>query len=369
MTYTGAGRPGGADRPKPPRGAWPPPTGLSRARSGHPGRAALPRVPARRIAGLPRGTAARSRWLDWQWPTSPPSCLAPDTLAIPEGWTPGRLDRARLRCGLRRPARQLRLASGSGAAADDLGLHRKPEARAACGAQRRVQRPPIAEYLELGSEERAVQSLPIYYSYGLSVLNSPPRRGRLGRADAALASCGPSSGATSDEQRAARRSPACRTCTRRCTGCGSSPAVTRRSARSRRPAGALRRELVAHFHGRAAAQSGARLRRHVRPDRGDRAHQLRAARAPAREDRLHRCGDSRRPAPAGAARRGRGPRAGLRGRERDDGLRRDAGRPRAAATCCSGVLRTGDLGTVDADGYFTRRGPPQAVRASCSAAA
>jgi acyl-coenzyme A synthetase/AMP-(fatty) acid ligase len=119
----------------------------------------------------------------------------------------------------------------------------------------------IAEYLAIGPDERAIQSLPMHYSYGLSVLNS-----HLVAGAAVVITphsfMRPEFWRDVDEQRATsfagvpymyetlrrlRFDPArhpslrtltqgCRTCTRRCTGCASSRRSTGASRPTRRRA-------------------------------------------------------------------------------------------------------------------------------------
>jgi len=102
----------------------------------------------------------------------PALVLVPDTLAVPEGWRAG----ASLAPGyvVARAASPHRLAlhpdlalllTTSGSTGSPK-LVRLAERSLDSNARR------IGEYLGLGPDERAIQSLPIYYSYGLSVLNS-----------------------------------------------------------------------------------------------------------------------------------------------------------------------------------------------------
>ena len=105
----------------------------------------------------------------------------------------------------------------------------RPGARSWCGSRPGTSRPTpraIADVPGLGPGERAMQSLPMHYSYGLSVLQLAPGGRRHGRADAALVHA---ARVLARRGRAAAppRSPACPTCTRRSTGCGSTPPATR----------------------------------------------------------------------------------------------------------------------------------------------
>lgn len=102
----------------------------------------------------------------------PALVLAPETLATPEGWTAGvspmpgyaaALDEQPVEQGLHPQLALLLTTSGSTGSPKLVRLTaRNLESNAAA----------IAEYLGLGAGERAVQSLPMHYSYGLSVLNS-----------------------------------------------------------------------------------------------------------------------------------------------------------------------------------------------------
>lgn len=102
----------------------------------------------------------------------PALVLCPDTLATPEGWTTGSSPVPGYLGALAdRPAdpalhQDLALLLTTSGSTGSPKLVRLAARNLASNAHR------IAEYLELGPGERAVQSLPMHYSYGLSVLNS-----------------------------------------------------------------------------------------------------------------------------------------------------------------------------------------------------
>jgi long-chain acyl-CoA synthetase len=102
----------------------------------------------------------------------PALVLSPGTLAIPEGWTPESSPVPGYLAALAdRPAdpvahQDLALLLTTSGSTGSPKLVRLAARNLASNAHR------IAEYLGLGPGERAVQSLPMHYSYGLSVLNS-----------------------------------------------------------------------------------------------------------------------------------------------------------------------------------------------------
>ena len=246
----------------------------------------------------------------------------------------------------------------------------RPEAQSWSDSPRATSRPtraPSPSTWRSAPSERAVQSLPMYYSYGLSVLNSHLVAG--GTVVLTPHSfMRPEFWRDVDEQRATsfagvpymyetlhrlRFDPARHPSLRTLTQAG----------------GALRRELVAHFHDRCVA-AGARLVvmygqteatariSYVPPERlAEKAGSIGAA-------------DSRRPAPPRAARGDgrRRRRAGLRGSERHDGLRRVTGRPgarrRAAGRAAHRRSRHGRRGRL-----LHGRRAGSSASPSCSAAA
>ena len=281
----------------------------------------------------------------------PALVLMPDTLVIPEGWragaplasgyvvaravSPGRLP-------LHPDLAVLLTTSGSTGSPKLVRL-------AARNLESNARR--IGEYLELRPDERAIQSLPIYYSYGLSVLNSH----LLAGASVVLTPHSfmrPEFWRDVDEQQATsfagvpymyetlhrlRFDPARHPSLRTFTQAG----------------GALRRDLVEHFRVRAS-QAGARLVvmygqteatariSYVPP--GRLAEKVGSIGIPIPGGRL-------RLAPVEGAQAGTGELV-YEGENVMLGYA-DAPADLALGDEQRGVLRTGDLATVDADGYFT----------------
>jgi acyl-CoA synthetase (AMP-forming)/AMP-acid ligase II len=280
----------------------------------------------------------------------PALILAPDTLATPEGWTPATPITAGYVAALaerpdERPLHpELALLLTTSGSTGSPKLVRLATRNLLSNASR------IAEYLALGPDERAIQSLPIYYSYGLSVLNSH------------LASGGsvvltphsfmrPEFWRDADEERATSfagvpymyetlhrlrfepgRHPSLRTFTQ--------------------AGGALRRELVAHFHARTT-QSGARLVVMY----GQTEATARISYVPP-ERLAEKIGTIGVAIPGGRLRLQ--PLEGGEGAAElvYEGENVMLGYAETAADLAlgdelHGVLRTGDLGTVDAEGYFS----------------
>ncbi len=109
----------------------------------------------------------------------PALVLAPDTLATPEGWTPRNLAGPGYVAALAaepptsRSTRIWRLLLTTSGSTGSPKLVRLTAPNLESNAR------AIAQYLGLGPGERAVQSLPMHYSYGLSVLtpiSSPAAR-------------------------------------------------------------------------------------------------------------------------------------------------------------------------------------------------
>ena len=69
------------------------------------------------------------------------------------------------------------LSAGSGSAPFHIGQHRKSEDGALSRKNLQSNARSIGEYLEITREDRAVTSLPMQYTYGLSVINSHVERG------------------------------------------------------------------------------------------------------------------------------------------------------------------------------------------------
>jgi acyl-CoA synthetase (AMP-forming)/AMP-acid ligase II len=209
----------------------------------------------------------------------------------------------------------------------------------------------ITEYLGLGPAERAVQSLPMYYSYGLSVLNSH----LLAGGSVVLTPHSfmrPEFWRDVDEQRATsfagvpymyetlhrlRFDPARHPSLRTLTQAG----------------GALRRELTSHFHARCAA-AGARLVVMY----GQTEATARISYVPP-ERLAEKVGSIGRAIPGGTLRLER--LEGMDGAAAElvyEGPNVMMGYAETPADLAlgdvqRGVLRTGDLGAVDADGYFS----------------
>jgi acyl-CoA synthetase (AMP-forming)/AMP-acid ligase II len=281
----------------------------------------------------------------------PAAVLAPDTLATPEGWMPGpslvpgyviALAVAPADLTLHPELSLLLTTSGS---TGSPKLVRLTARNLASNATR------IAEYLALGAGERAVQSLPMHYSYGLSVLNSHLVAG--GTVVLTPHSfMRPEFWRDADEERATsfagvpymyetlhrlRFEPARHPTLRTLTQAG----------------GALRRDLVTHFHARATA-AGARFFVMY----GQTEATARISYVP--PERLsEKIGTIGVPIPGGRLR--------LEAHEHSDlgaaelvyegdnvmmGYAETASDLALGDVLC-GVLRTGDLGTIDDEGYFT----------------
>jgi acyl-CoA synthetase (AMP-forming)/AMP-acid ligase II len=280
----------------------------------------------------------------------PALLLAPDTLALPEGYdvTPGRAPGYVVaRAGtpseteLHPDLTLLLTTSGSTGSPKLVRLtSRNLEANARA----------IADYLSLGPAERAIQSLPMYYSYGLSVLHSHllaggtvvltphsfmrPEFWRDVDAERATSLAGvPYMYETLHRLRFdPARHPSLHTFTQ--------------------AGGALRRELITHFHDRCLAV-GARLVVMY----GQTEATARISYLP--PDRLaEKVGSIGRAIPGGTLRLepldGAGGAAELV-YEGPNVMMGYAESPAdlALGDVLHGVLRTGDLGTVDGDGFFT----------------
>ena len=209
----------------------------------------------------------------------------------------------------------------------------------------------IAEYLALGPGERAIQSLPMYYSYGLSVLNSHllaggtvvltphsfmrPEFWRDVDAERATSFAGvPYMYETLHRLRFDPvRHPSLRTFTQ--------------------AGGALRRDLVTHFHARCLAAGGRLVVMYGQTEATARISYVPPERL------AEKVGSIGRPIPGGALRLEaldgvtgaaaelvyEGPNVMMGYAESPQDL--------ALGDVQHGVLRTGDLGTVDPDGYFS----------------
>lgn len=281
----------------------------------------------------------------------PALLLAPETLRMPEGWRPvalplpgyvASLDQGFAEHTLHPELALLLTTSGSTGSPKLVRLTaRNLESNASA----------IAQYLGLGPGERAVQSLPMHYSYGLSVLNSHLVAG--GTVVLTPHSfMRPEFWQDVDEQRATsfagvpymyetlyrlRFDPASHASLRTLTQAG----------------GALRRDLITHFHARAS-QAGARLVVMY----GQTEATARISYVP--PERLgEKVGAIGVPIPGGRLRLD--PVDGAEGSAAELVYQGDNVMMGYAETPADlglgdvqhGLLRTGDLGTVDSDGYFS----------------
>jgi len=282
----------------------------------------------------------------------PALVLAPDTLATPEGWTPGPSPVAGYVAALGEPHAEQALHPQLALLLTTSGSTGSPKLVRLTARNLEANASAIATYLGLGPGERAVQSLPMHYSYGLSVLNSH------------LVSGGtvvltphsfmrPEFWRDADEQRATsfagvpymyetlhrlRFEPARHPTLRTFTQAG----------------GALRRDLIAHFHARAT-QAGARLVVMY----GQTEATARISFVP--PERLgEKIGAIGVPIPGGRLRlepleEGVAAQLVYEGANVMMGYA-DSPDDLALGDVQRGVLRTGDLATVDDDGYFTLTG-------------
>jgi acyl-CoA synthetase (AMP-forming)/AMP-acid ligase II len=280
----------------------------------------------------------------------PALVLAPDTLATPEGWTPGpSLVPGYVAALADRPADlvlhpDLALLLPTSGSTGSPKLVRLAVRSLESNARR------ITEYLDLGPGERAVQSLPIYYSYGLSVLNSHLVAG----GSVVLTPHSfmrPEFWRDADEERATSfagvpymyetlhrlrfepgRHPSLRTFTQ--------------------AGGALRRELVAHFHDLTTHSGGRLVVMYGQTEATARISYVPPARL------SEKIGTIGVPIPGGRLR--------LEPLDGGDGATElvyegenvmlgyaETAADLALGDVLRGVLRTGDLGTVDAEGYFS----------------
>ena len=277
--------------------------------------------------------------------------LAPTTLAIPDGWAP----RASPVTGYVAAVTEC---SGEQVLHQDLGLllttsgsTGSPKLVRLTARNLESNAGAIAEYLELGPGERAIQSLPMHYSYGLSVLNSHLVAG----GSVVLTPHSfmrPEFWRDVDEQRATsfagvpymyetlhrlRFDPVSHPTLRTLTQAG----------------GALRRDLIAHFHTRAT-QAGARFVvmygqteatariSYVPPERLGKKVGTIGVPIPGGRLWLEPL-DGEEGSPAQLVYEGENVMMGYADAPADLGL----------GDVLHGLLRTGDLATVDGDGYFT----------------
>ena len=280
----------------------------------------------------------------------PALVLAPDALATPDGWTPAASPVPGYVAALAESSAEYPLHPELALLLTTSGSTGSPKLVRLTARNLESNAVAIAEYLGLGPDERAVQSLPMHYSYGLSVLNSH----LLAGGTVVLTPHSfmrPEFWRDADEQRATsfagvpymyetlhrlRFEPARHPTLRTYTQAG----------------GGLRRDLIAHYHARAT-QAGARLVVMY----GQTEATARISYVP--PERLgEKVGTIGVPIPGGRLRleplEGDGSAAqlvyqgdnvmmGYAETTSDLGL----------GDIQHGLLRTGDLATVDDDGYFT----------------
>ena len=280
----------------------------------------------------------------------PALVLAPDALATPDGWTPAACPVPGYVAALAESSAEYPLHPELALLLTTSGSTGSPKLVRLTARNLESNAVAIAEYLGLGPDERAVQSLPMHYSYGLSVLNSH----LLAGGTVVLTPHSfmrPEFWRDADQQRATsfagvpymyetlhrlRFEPARHPTLRTYTQAG----------------GGLRRDLIAHYHARAT-QSGARLVVMY----GQTEATARISYVP--PERLgEKVGTIGVPIPGGRLRleplQGDGSAAqlvyqgdnvmmGYAETTSDLGL----------GDIQHGLLRTGDLATVDDDGYFT----------------
>jgi len=280
----------------------------------------------------------------------PALVLAPEGIAPPDGYVehPSPVSRYRLTAAPRlddsalHPSLALLLTtSGSTGSPKLVRLTRENLAANATA---------IAEYLGLGPDERAIQSLPMHYSYGLSVLNS-----HLVAGAAVVITphsfMRPEFWHDVDQQRATSFAgvPYQYETLHRLRF---EPAKYRSLKTYTQAGGGLRRDLIAHYHARVHASGGRFFVMYGQTEATARISYLPPERV---DDKLGSIGI---PIPRGRIRLEpidgsegaseliyEGPNVMLGYAESVDDL--------ALGDVQHGVLRTGDLGTVDAEGFYT----------------
>jgi acyl-CoA synthetase (AMP-forming)/AMP-acid ligase II len=281
----------------------------------------------------------------------PALVLAPDTLGAPEGWRPGASPVPGYIAALPEPGPEQVLHPELVLLLTTSGSTGSPKLVRLAARNLASNAGAIAEYLQLGPGECAVQSLPMHYSYGLSVLNSHLVAG--GTVVLTPHSfMRPEFWRDADEQQATsfagvpymyetlhrlRFDPASHPTLRTYTQAG----------------GALRRDLISHFHARAT-KAGARFVVMY----GQTEATARISYVPP-ECLSGKVGTIGIPIPGGRLRLepledGAGSAAQLvyQGENVMMGYA-EVPADLALGDVQRGVLRTGDLGTVDDDGYFT----------------
>lgn len=276
--------------------------------------------------------------------------LAPDALSTPEGWTRGASPVVGYVAALAERPVEHALHPELALLLTTSGSTGSPKLVRLTARNLEVNARAITEYLELGPGERAVQSLPMHYSYGLSVLNSHLVAGGSivltphsfmrpefwHDADEEYATSFAGVPYMYETLHRLRFDPARHSSLRTLTQAG----------------GALRRELVAHFHSRAVA-AGARLVVMY----GQTEATARISYVPP-ERLADKIGTIGVPIPGGRLRleplEGGESFATELVYEGGNVMMGYAETPAdlALGDVQHGVLRTGDLGTVDDDGYF-----------------
>lgn len=280
----------------------------------------------------------------------PALLLAPDTLETPEGWAPAAAPVSGYVAALAQSPAEHTLHPNLALLLTTSGSTGNPKLVRLTARNLESNAAAIAGYLELGPHERAVQSLPMHYSYGLSVLNSH----LLAGGTVVLTPHSfmrPEFWRDADERSATsfagvpymyetlhrlRFDPARHPTLRTYTQAG----------------GGLRRDLIAHYHGRVSA-AGARLVIMY----GQTEATARISYVP--PERLgEKIGTIGVPIPGGRLRLE--PLDGERSSaqlvyEGDNVMMGYADGPAdlGLGDVQRGTLRTGDLATVDDDGYFT----------------
>jgi acyl-CoA synthetase (AMP-forming)/AMP-acid ligase II len=281
----------------------------------------------------------------------PALVLVPDALSIPEGWTRRASPMAGYTAAFAENPGEQTLHPDLMLLLTTSGSTGSPKLVRLTGRNLESNAKAIVEYLSLGPGERAVQSLPMHYSYGLSVLNSHLVAG--GTVILTPHSfMRPEFWRDADEHHATsfagvpymyetlhrlRFKPAAHPALRTFTQAG----------------GALRRDLIAHFH-TTATDAGARLVVMY----GQTEATARISYVP--PERLgDKIGSIGQPIPGGRLRleplEGTGSSAAQLVYEGANVMMGYAEGPAdlALGDVQQGLLRTGDLGTVDDDGYFT----------------
>lgn len=281
----------------------------------------------------------------------PALILAPNTLPLPDGWTPRASSLPGYSAAFGESSTELPLHPELALMLTTSGSTGNPKLVRLTARNLESNANAISGYLGIGPGERALQSLPIYYSYGLSVLNSHLVAG--GTVVLTPHSfMRPEFWHDADENRVTsfagvpymyetlhrlRFDPADHPTLRTFTQAG----------------GALRRELTAHFHSQAT-RAGAKLIVMY----GQTEATARISYVPS-ERLSEKIGSIGVPIPGGRLRldpleEGESARAELvyEGPNVMMGYA-DGPTDLSLGDVQRGLLRTGDLGTVDADGYFT----------------